>query len=71
MTKQDRLAMENTMVQAFETLIEHADYGGKYCSFTPGHENYVDEAEYQALVGATTCCRPSSLCCVAQNHDRC
>ena len=52
MTKQDRLAMENTMVQAFETLIEHADYGGKYCSFTPGHENYVDEAEYQALVDA-------------------
>ena len=52
MTKQDRLAMENTMVQAFETLIEHADYGGKYCSFTPDHPNFVDEAEYQALVDA-------------------
>ena len=28
------------------------EYGGKYCSFTPGHPNFVDEAEYQALVDA-------------------
>ena len=38
--------------QAFESLIANPDYGGRYCSFTPGHPNFVDEAEYQALVDA-------------------
>ena len=52
MTKEDRCNMENFMLKAFETLIENADYGGKYCSFTPDHPNFVDEAEYQALVDA-------------------
>ena len=33
-------------------LLKDPAYGGKYCSFTPGHANYVDEAEYQALVDA-------------------
>ena len=38
--------------QAFEKLFAMAEYGGKYCSFTPGHPNFVDAAEYQALVDA-------------------
>ena len=44
--------MENAVLPAFEALIAHRRYGGKYCSFTPGHANFVDEAEYQALVDA-------------------
>jgi creatine kinase len=52
MTKEDRCNMENFMLKAFEKLIEMPEYGGKYCSFTPGHPNFVDEAEYQALVDA-------------------
>ena len=52
MSQEDRCNMENFMLKAFETLIENADYGGKYCSFTPDHPNFVDEAEYQALVDA-------------------
>ena len=52
MSKEDRCNMENFMLKAFEKLIEMPEYGGKYCSFTPGHTHYVDEAEYQALVDA-------------------
>jgi protein-arginine kinase len=52
MTKADRCNMENFMLKAFEQLIEMPEYGGKYCSFTPGHPNFVDEEEYQALVDA-------------------
>jgi len=52
MSKDDRCSMENFMLKAFENLISNPDYGGKYCSFTPGHANFVDEAEYQALVDA-------------------
>ena len=40
------------MLKAFEKLFAMPEYGGKYCSFTPGHPNFVDEAEYQALVDA-------------------
>ena len=52
MTQEDRCNMENFMLAAFEKLIAMPEYGGKYCSFTPGHANHVDEAEYQALVDA-------------------
>ena len=52
MTKEDRCNMENFMLKAFEQLFANEAYGGKYCSFTPGHANFVDEAEYQALVDA-------------------
>jgi len=52
MSKDDRCNMENFMLKAFEVLFADPNYGGKYCSFTPGHANFVDEAEYQALVDA-------------------
>merc|ERR1711871_1772161 len=52
MTQEDRCNMENFMLKAFEKLFAMPEYGGKYCSFTPGHPNFVDEAEYQALVDA-------------------
>ena len=52
MTKEQRCEMENRMLKAFEVLFANPAYGGKYCSFTPGHPNFVDEAEYQALVDA-------------------
>eukprot|EP01051_Picozoa_sp_SAG22_P021733 SAG22_NODE_4919_length_1132_cov_1.320426_1_plen_190_part_10 len=52
MTQQDRCDLENKMCTAFDALISDPAYGGKYCSFTPGHPNFVDEAEYQALVDA-------------------
>ena len=52
MTKEDRCSMENFMLKAFENLISNPDYGGKYCSFTPGHANEVSQEEYQALVDA-------------------
>jgi creatine kinase len=52
MTQEDRCNMENFMLKAFEVLFGMSEYGGKYCSFTPGHPNFVDESEYQALVDA-------------------
>eukprot|EP01051_Picozoa_sp_SAG22_P010207 SAG22_NODE_904_length_6586_cov_3.133498_2_plen_446_part_00 len=52
MMQEDRCNMENFMLKAFEKLFAMPEYGGKYCSFTPGHPNFVDEAEYQALVDA-------------------
>ena len=52
MTQQQRCDMENFMIGAFAKLIAMPEYGGKYCSFTPGHPNYVDSAEYQRLVDA-------------------
>ena len=52
MTQEDRCNMENRMLEAFEVLFADPNYGGKYCSFTPGHPNFVDEAEYQRLVDA-------------------
>ena len=52
MSKEQRCEMENRMLKAFEVLFADPLYGGKYCSFTPDHPNFVDEAEYQALVDA-------------------
>lgn len=52
MTKEDRIKMENFMLQAFEKLFANKAYGGKYHSFTPGHANFVDKNEYQKLVDA-------------------
>eukprot|EP01048_Picozoa_sp_COSAG05_P015636 COSAG05_NODE_1905_length_3849_cov_524.588533_2_plen_557_part_00 len=52
MSQEERCSMENCMLKAFEVLLVDPAYGGKYCSFTPDHPNYVDGAEYQALVDA-------------------
>jgi creatine kinase len=52
MTKDDRVAMEKQMGAVFEKLIAKEEFGGRYVSITPGHENFVDEKEYQSLVDA-------------------
>ena len=46
MTQEDRCNMENFVLKAFEKLIAMPEYGGKYVSITPGHLNFIDEAEY-------------------------
>ena len=52
MTKQDRIDMEKAMGKVFDQLISMPEYGGRYVSITPGHPNFIDQAEYQALVDA-------------------
>jgi hypothetical protein len=47
-----RCNMENFMLKAFEQLFAMEEYGGKYCSITPGHPNEVSVEEYQ--VGGDT-----------------
>lgn len=52
MTKQDRIELELAMGKVFEQLIKMPEFGGKYISITPGHPNFIDEAEYDRLVKA-------------------
>eukprot|EP00899_Mesostigma_viride_P006796 jgi/Mesvir1/16117/Mv08402-RA.1 len=52
MSKDDRIRMEATMVEAFKKLIADPAYGGSYHSLTPGHPNQLSDAEYEALVKA-------------------
>jgi len=52
MTKQDRIDMEKTMGKVMDQLISMPQYGGRYVSITPGHPNFIDQTEYQALVDA-------------------
>lgn len=46
MTKDDRVNMEKDMKTVFDALIAKSDFGGRYVSITPGHENVIDEKEY-------------------------
>ncbi len=50
MTEEDRVALENRMMQAFEVLIADPAYGGDYHSLTPGNPKHIDQAAYQKLV---------------------
>lgn len=50
MTEEDRVALENRMMQAFEVLIADPNYGGDYHSLTPGNPKHIDQAAYQKLV---------------------
>jgi len=50
MTKDQRLELENHMLEAFEILIKDPAYGGQYNSITPGHKCFVDDAAYNKLV---------------------
>ncbi len=52
MTKEDRIALELEMGKVFDQLIADPSFGGRYVSITPGHKNYIDAKEYQALVDA-------------------
>ena len=52
MTRQDRTDMEKAMGKVFDQLISMPQYGGCYVSITPGHPNFINQTEYQALVDA-------------------
>ena len=52
MTKEDRINMEQDMKKVYDALIADPNYGGRYVSITPGHENFIDDAEYNELVKA-------------------
>ena len=52
MTQEDRVNLEVQMGAVFDKLIGDPKFGGKYVSITPGHKNFIDAAEYQALVDA-------------------
>jgi len=38
--------LEKDMKKVFDELINNPDYGGKYVSITPDHENFINEEEY-------------------------
>jgi len=50
MTREDRIQLEERMLAAFQTLVDHSDYGGNYYSLTPGSNQFIDETQYQQLV---------------------
>lgn len=52
MTKDDRINMEKDMKKVYDALIADPNYGGKYVSITPGHECFINEAEYNEYVKA-------------------
>ena len=47
MTKDDRINMEKDMKNVFDNLIADGDFGGRYVSITPGHDNFIEDSEYQ------------------------
>ena len=52
MTKQDRIDLENRMVEAFENLIADPSFGGTYHSLTEGNKYHISDEKYQELVKA-------------------
>lgn len=52
MTRADRVALEQRMMAAFETLNADPDYAGGYHSLTPGNMNEISTEAYQELVAA-------------------
>ena len=52
MSQAYRVAMEAKMKAAFAVLIAKPEYGGRYWSLTPGHEDFADAAQYKELVDA-------------------
>jgi len=50
MNKDDRIALENKMREAFAELKKK--FGGRYNSLTPGSPDFIDDAEYNRLVKA-------------------
>jgi creatine kinase len=49
-TKEQRIAMENELIQAFEKLIADEQYGGTYYSLTPGNKYQISKEKYDELV---------------------
>ena len=52
MTKAQRCELEEVVRKAIQNLLHNPEYAGKYCSFTPGHPEFVDDDEYKQLVNA-------------------
>jgi protein-arginine kinase len=52
MSQEDRVGMEKAMQPVFEKLISNPEFGGRYYSLTPGHKDFINEEEYNALVKA-------------------
>lgn len=50
MTKEDRVALEKKMCEAFEKLKAMPEYGGRYNSLTDDHPDHISEDEYKQLV---------------------
>jgi len=50
MTQADRTKLELKMCAAFEVLKAMPEFGGRYHSLTPGHADFISEAEYNDLV---------------------
>ncbi|KAJ3254480.1 hypothetical protein HK103_007116 [Boothiomyces macroporosus] len=50
MTKEDRVKMENTMINAFKKLMADPTFGGNYYSLTPGSPFQINDEEYNRLV---------------------
>jgi creatine kinase len=50
MTQEDRVNLENKMLNAFKNLIADSKFGGNYYSLTPTNPFYISEEKYQELV---------------------
>jgi hypothetical protein len=44
--------MEAVIGEIFDALVANPKFGGNYVSLTPGHTNFIDKKEYDALVKA-------------------
>ena len=52
MNKAQRLEFEQVALNAFEKLIAHPDFGGKYLSISPDTPNTISDTEYNSRVAA-------------------
>ncbi|MEE9374738.1 MAG: phosphagen kinase [Rhizobiaceae bacterium] len=50
MNLEQRVELENNMIEAFQQLIDHPKYGGGYFSLTPGSKNFINDNQYHALI---------------------
>ncbi len=50
MTRDHRIAFENSMIAVFKKLIANPDFGGSYISLTPGSSHEISHEQYLQLV---------------------
>jgi len=50
MSKQDRIDMEDAMINVFNALIAKPEFGGEYVSLTPGNAHKISDERYDELV---------------------
>ena len=58
MNKDQRLKLENRMIEVFDQLQATSELGGTYVSLTPGHPNQLTAAQYQNLIGQHVMFKP-------------